>query len=378
MKRIPFKAVGREYKFLKSELLKEIDKVMRSEELIDENIDFRYPLSMESFETKFAAYCGRRYALGTNSCTSALFLSLTALGIGEGDEVIVPVNTYIASALAVVYAGAKPVFVDITEDSYNINPQEIEEAISQRTKAIMPVHLYGLPADIDPISKMARDYNLKVIEDCAQAHGAEYKEKKVGSFGDFGCFSFYANKNLGVGGDAGILVFDNKEHLEVISNMREYRGKNSGRELLKNVRFPTRLSALNSAILEVKLKYLDSFNKKRQEVAKKYNELLSGTPLILPRENGESSHVYFAYTVRSEKRDQLKKFLLRYGIPCVIEYEVPLHMQSTFSYLGYKYGDFPVAERMSKEILSLPINPFLRDDEIGNIANAIKYFFDKF
>lgn len=377
MSHILFKALQREFDYLKPDLDNKIKEVLKSEELINENIYGIYPLHMGSFEKKFAEYCNTKYALGTNSCTSALYLSLLAIDVGKGDEVIVPVNTYIATALSVKYTEAKPVFVDAKEDTFNIDPEKIEEKITPKTKAIIVVHLYGLPAEMEAIENIAKKHNLKIIEDCAQAHGAEYEGKKVGSFGELGCFSFYTNKNLGVPGDAGIIVTNNEEHFNLINSMREYRGINSGEELLRNCRFPTRISLILSAILEVKLKHLDVLNKKRKAIAHSYNNFLSNIELILPKEQKNSSHVYFAYVIRAKERDKLKEFLLQNKIPCIIEYEVPLHLQKTFSYLGYKEGDFPVGEKLSKEILSLPMNPFLNEEEIEYISKEILQFLNK-
>ena len=370
---IPFKGIEREYNYLRNELNAEINLVLKSEELVDETLGYgNYPPYLMQFEENFARYCGRGYALGTNSGTSALYLSLLAAGVKEGDEVITAANTYIATALPISYTGAKPVFVDISPDTYNINPELIEEKINEKIKAIIPVHLYGKIAEMDKISKIAENNNLKVIEDACQAHGAEYKGKKAGSLGDFGCFSFYQNKNLGTYGDAGMLVHDNKKTIDEIDIMREFRGELSGKELLQNRRFPVRLALIHAAILNVKLRYLDIFNDIRREKARLYSELLGGSSISLPKESKEGKDVYFMYTIRVKERDKLREHLRKKGIPTAVDYKTPLHLHPVYSDLGYKKGDFPKAEKASNEILCLPIHPFIKDEEIAYITKSIK------
>ncbi len=375
---IPFKGVAREYNYLKKEIDAELNIVLNTEELVNETLGYgEYPPYIMQFETNFAKYCGKKDALGTNSGTSALYLSLLASGVREGDEVITAANTYIATALAISYTGATPVFVDIDRETYNINPTLIEDKITDKTKAIIPVHLYGRIAEMDEILRIGKKNNLKIIEDAAQAHGAEYKGKKAGSLGDFGCFSFYQNKNLGTYGDAGILVSDDLRSIEDIDKMREFRGELSGKELLLNKRFPVRLALIHAAILNVKLKHLDMFNELRMEKAKLYSELLASLDISLPQESKNGKDVYFLYTIRAKERDALRDFLRKKGIPTAIDYKTPLHLHPIYSDLGYKKGDFPEAERACNEILCLPIHPFLSEEEIAYIAKNIKEFYIK-
>ncbi|MGM5482995.1 MAG: DegT/DnrJ/EryC1/StrS family aminotransferase [Nanobdellota archaeon] len=373
--KIAFKGLQREYQYLKKDLDKKIIQALSSEELIDENLTNEYSASIKLFEKNFAQFCATKFCMGTNSGTSALYLALIGLGINKGDEVIVPVNTYIATALAVEHTGAKPIFVDVLEETFEIDYNKIEDKINQKTKAIIPVHLYGQCCNMDKIKAIADKYNLKIIEDAAQAHGALYKDKKAGNMGNVGCFSFYANKNLNANGDGGALVSNNYELIKNIDMMREYRGIHSGEELLANKRFPTKLSPLPSIILTTKLKYLDKLNTIRRKIANYYNKNIRSENIKLPKESPNRKHVYFAYVVRHKKRHNLRKFLEKHGIPTMIEYEVPLHLQKTFSYMNHKEGDFPVAEKLSKEILSLPIHPFLRKKEILYICETINHFF---
>lgn len=375
---ITFKGVEREYAFLKKELIEELDKVLRSEELVDETLGTgKYPPYLMQFERAFAKYCGREDALGTNSCTSALYLSLIGSGVKPGDEVITSANTYIATALAISYAGAKPVFVDIDINTYNMDPNLIEDKLTPKTRAIIPVHLYGKISGMDEILKVGKQHNLKIIEDAAQAHGAEYKGKKAGALGDFGCFSFYHNKNLGTYGDAGILVHDDMKTVEELDHMREFRGELSGKELLLNRRFPTRIALIHAAILTVKLRYLDRFNNIRREMAKLYSESLAGSGIILPQESRNGKDVYFMYTIRTKDRDKLREHLSKNNIPTAIDYRTPLHLHPIYADLGYKEGDFPEAESACNEILCLPIHPFLKHEEIVYVAKTIKGFFKR-
>ncbi len=373
---ITFKGINREYNFLKNELNTELNQVLKSDELITETLGGgKYPPYLMQFEKNFADYCGKKDALGTNSGTSALYLSLLASGVRQGDEVITVANTYIATALAISYTGAKPVFVDIDKDTCNINPDLISEKINDKTKAIIPVHLYGKMADMDKIMRIGKENNLKIIEDAAQAHGAEYKGKKAGAIGDFGCFSFYHNKNMGTYGDAGILIHDDIETIEKIDHMREFRGELSGKELLLNKRFPTRLSLIHAAVLTVKLRYLDRFNNIRREMAKLYSELLDNSDITLPKDSKEGKDVYFMYTIRTKDRDKLREYLSKKQIPAAIDYKTPLHLHPIYDDLGYKKGDFPEAEKSCNEVLSIPMHPFLKQEEIEYITKTIKEFY---
>lgn len=330
---------------------------------------------VKEFENNFANFHGVKYGIGLDSGTSALELSLKAFGIGQGDEVIVPVNTFIATASAVVFAGAKPVLVDCGED-YNIDINKIENKITERTKAIIPVHLYGQPADMKKILEIARKYNIKVIEDACQAHGAEYNGKKIGSFGDAAAFSFYPGKNLGGMGDGGMILTNDFEITEKIKMLRNYgQSKKYQHDFFG---YNRRLDALQAAILDVKLKYLKEWNEQRREIAFKYNELLKNIQnIILPNEKIGNRHVYHLFVIRAQNREKLMEFLKERGIDTGLHYPIPIHLQKSYFYLGYKQGDFPNAEKYAKEILSLPMFPGMTNEEVGYVCEKIGEFYSK-
>lgn len=324
--------------------------------------------NVEGLEREIADHHDVRYAVGLASGTDALHLSLKAMGIGEGDEVITTPFTFIATAEAITYVGARPVFVDIDRETFNIDPVKIEDKITNKTKAIIPVHLFGQPADMKPIMEIARKYKLKVIEDCAQAFGSTYRGKKVGGIGDIGCFSFYPSKNLGGCGDGGMVITDNHDIYKKIKLLRNhgaianYRHKFTG--------FNSRLDEIQSAILRVKLKYIDLYNRKRRELASIYTSMLSEI-VRCPIEREGTTHVYHQYTIRTKKRTRVIKALQKNSISSVIYYPVPLHLQEALRYLGYKKGDFPESESASKEVLSLPIYPELKPEKVRFIARVI-------
>lgn len=343
--------------------------------------DFILGKGLLEFEKEFARYCQRKFAVGVNSGTDALFLGLLSLGIKAGDEVIVPVFTYIATALAVTFTGAKPVFVDIREDTYNIDAGKIEKAITKKTRAILPVHLYGQAADMKPILEIANRHHLKVVEDCAQAHGAIYKyrvsgigcrEKTVGTMGDVGCFSFYPTKNLGAFGDGGAIVTDSEELYKKLLMLRDY-GRRSKYEHV-SIGYNSRLDTLQaSAVLRPKLKRLNKWNKMRYKNALKYTELLKGVKgIITPFASGQCRHVYNVYAIRVKNRDGVLQALKKKGIAALIHYPMPLHLQEVYKGLGYKKGDFPVSERIAGEVISLPIYPHLKEKEIRHIVKTLK------
>ncbi len=363
-----------QYESLKEEINGAINKVLS---------DGRFILGEEvlEFEKEFSKYCGLSYGVGVNSGTDALFLALKALRIDRGDEVIVPVFTYIASALAISYTGAKPVFVDIERESFCINAEKIKDAITDKTKAIMVVHLYGHPVDMEPILEIAMEYNLKVIEDCAQAHGAIYKlqasgcklqERKAGSIGDIGCFSFYPTKNLGAFGDGGMIVTDNKEIFDKVRILRDYGRIDRYHHQI--IGYNSRLDTIQASILKVKLKYLDRWNNLRREKAKIYNRLLKDIDeIVIPIERDDIKHVYHIYAIRVKKnRDILCEKLNREGISCLIYYPLPLHLQETYKNLGYKRGDFSESEKAASEVISLPIYPELEEEKIIYICGRLK------
>ncbi len=324
------------------------------------------------FEKEFASYCDVKYGVGVNSGTDALFLACLACGIGAGDEVIVMSYTYIATVLAISMTGARPVFVDIEDKTYNIDISRIEKAITKNTKAILPVHLYGHPADMDPLMKIAKRHDLKVIEDCAQAHGALYKDKKVGSFGDAACFSFYPTKNLGAFGDAGMVVTNSGETREKLLLLRDYGRKGRYEHVLRG--YNSRLDTLQAAILRVKLRHLDEWNERRRKNALLYTKLFKENKLdvICPYEAEYAKHVYHLYPVRIKNRKEVMEKLAEKGIRTLIHYPIPVHLQEAYKDLGYKKGDFPVSEKCCEEILSLPMYPELSEEEIRYVVTSLK------
>jgi len=350
-----------------SSIKEEIDSAIKE---IIENSVFVLGEKLEQFENEFAEFCGVRYAVGTGSGTSALHLSLTALNIGAGDEVITVPNTFIATPETISHCGAEIKFVDINENSYTIDASRIENAITDKTKAVIPVHLYGQPADMDSINEIAKKYNLKVIEDAAQAHGAEYKEKRVGSLGDTACFSFSPGKNLGAYGDAGIITTNNKEIAEKIKLLRNHGRKEKNIHIVEGYNY--RMDTLQAAVLSVKLKHLNRWNEKRRKNAGLYNDFLSDNKIITPKEMSYVKHVYHIYCIRSKQRDEIKEKLNKNNIAAEIHYPLPLHLQPAYKRLNYKKGNFPVTEKISEEILSLPVYPELTEEQIKNISNVIK------
>jgi len=356
-----------QYKTIKDEIDNAIKEVI-------ERAVFASEEYVRKFENEFAGYCGRKYGVGTSSGSTALDLTLIALGIGEGDEVITTPNTFIATSEAITHAGARCVFCDCEEESYNIDPDEIKKKITKKTKAIIPVDLFGQPPDMDRIFELANEYNLYIIEDAAQAHGSRYKDKPCGSFGVASCFSFYPSKNLGAYGHAGMVVTDDEKLAKKIRLLANHGREERYEHIFEGYNF--RMDDIQAAILLVKLRYIDEWNRKRREVAKTYNELLKDIPdIILPKEMPYAYHVYHLYVIRTKKRDELQKFLREKGIITIIHYPIPLHLQPAYSYLGYKKGDFPVAERCTSEVLSLPMYPELTRDKIEYIVDAIKEFF---
>ena len=324
---------------------------------------------VENFEREFANYLGVKYCIGVGNGLEALHIILRAYGIGKGHEVIIPSNTYIATALAVSYAGAVPIIVEPDEQTYNINPVLIEEKITKKTKAIMPVHLYGQACDIDPINEVAKKYNLKVIEDAAQAHGATYKGEKCGTLGDASGFSFYPTKNLGALGDAGAVTTNDKglaEKVRVLGNYgseKHYYNKYMG--------FNSRLDEMQAAILRVKLRHLEEFNQERKIIARLYLNNLQDTDLILPYVLEWAEPVWHQFVIRSTKRDKLQEYLKSKGIGTLIHYPLPIHLQDAYKHLGYKKGDFPIAEKMANEVLSLPIWVGLSKEKVKIICTKI-------
>lgn len=325
------------------------------------------------FECSVAGYLGLKYAVGCASGTDALQIAMMAFDIGPGDEVVSTPFTFVATAETIALLGAKPVYVDIDPRTYNIDPAQIERAITPRTKAIIPVHLYGQPADMDPIMAIARRHNLKVIEDSAQAFGASYKGRKVCSIGDIGCISFFPSKNLGCFGDGGMMVTDDPSLAEKVRMLSAHGSR--VRYYHDSIGVNSRLDTLQAAILQVKLPHLDSWNSARRAAALRYNTLLQGTPIITPFESNDGLHIFHQYTVRAPRRDALAEHLKAKGVPHAVYYPVPLHLQKAFAMSGGKMGDFPAAEQAAREVLSLPMHTELTEEQQIYIAGAIKEFY---
>lgn len=325
------------------------------------------------FENDFAKYCGVNYCIGCGNGLDALFLILKAMGIKQGDEVIVPSNTYIATALAVSYLGANPVFVEPEEDSYLINPKLIEEKISKNTKAIIVVHLYGRPVDMDSIEKIVKKHSLKLIEDCAQSHGARYKGKKVGSFGDAAGFSFYPGKNLGALGDAGAVTTNDRELAEKITMLRNYGSKEKYKHELQGNN--SRLDEMQAAFLNVKLNYLDKWNFERKEIAKRYLSEIANPLIKLPlQSSAEYDNVWHIFPVMSNRRNELELFLQKNGIKTSKHYPTPMHLQGAYKNLGFKKGAFPIAEKIAESELSIPLYYGLSEEEQSYIIDILNSF----
>jgi dTDP-4-amino-4,6-dideoxygalactose transaminase len=338
--------------------------------VIDENA-FAGGKFVTKFEEEYAKFCGTKFCVGVANGTDSLWFSLLAMGVGKGDEVITVPMTFLATAEAITYAGAKPVFVDINPQTFTIDVTKIEAAITPRTKAIMPVHLFGQCADMDPILEIARKHKLFVVEDAAQAQGAKYKQRLAGSIGQAGSFSFYPGKNLGAWGEAGAITTDDAALREGMQMFREHGQKKKYYHDV--VGWNGRMDGLQAAVLSVKLKYLDRANNGRRRVAARYNQLLAGLPGVsLPVEAGYAHHIYHVYAVRVAQRDAILKQMGERGVSCGIHYPVPVHLQNAYAGLGHKRGDFPVSEACADSFLSLPMYPELTDGQIETVAAEFK------
>ena len=324
------------------------------------------------FEQEFAKYCGADYCIGCGNGLDALYLILKALDIKEGDEVIIPSNTFIATALAVSYVGAKPVFVEPHLETYNINTNLIEEKITEKTKAIIAVHLYGQAADMDDICKIAKKYNLKLVEDCAQAHGAEYKERKVGTFGDAAGFSFYPGKNLGALGDGGAVICNDAKLAKKIRALGNYGSLEKYNHVYQGTN--SRLDEMQAAFLQAKLKRLDKWNEARGKIALRYLNEIHNPDIMLPEVGEDRTHVWHIFAVRSKERDTLENYLTEQGIATAKHYPIPLHLQGAYKGLGLQKGDFPIAEEISATELSLPMYYGMTDEQISYIVSKINEF----
>jgi len=367
---IPLVDLKAQYDSIKGELDAAINRVVQSGQFI-------LGPEVKAFEDEMGSYCGTKYAVGVASGTDALHLALLGCGIKAGDEVITSPFTFIATAEAIAKCGARPVFADIDPKTYNIDPSQIESKISNKTKAILPVHLYGQPAAMERILDIARKHNLKVIEDCAQALGAEYKGKKIGSLGDAGCLSFFPSKALGAYGDGGMVVTNDPEIAETVKILRVHGSKVGYQHVMHG--FNSRLDALQAAILRVKLKHLDKWNELRRSKAALYTRLLSQVDGIEPpyfEKNCKSSCNYYTVRIKGSRlsRDELRKHLESKGIKTAVYYPLSLHLQEVYQYLGHKPGDFPQSEQAQEQVLTLPLYPELRDEQVEEVAQAIRKF----
>ncbi len=347
---------------IKEDMVKAFLKVYESNWFIMGN-------SLKDFEENYANFNNVKHCVGVSNGLDALILALKALGIGNGDEVIVPSNTYIASVIAISQVGATPIFVEPRIETYNINPELIKTKITSKTKAIMPVHLYGQACEMDEIMNIAQQYNLYVVEDNAQSHGARYNGKITGSFGHANGVSFYPGKNLGALGDAGAVTTNDENIAEKIQSLRNYGSKQKYHNDI--IGFNCRLDELQAALLDVKLKYLNQWTEERIKIAEKYNELLLNSNLILPQKANKATHAYHLYVIRTNKRNEIQKVLNDNGIGTLIHYPIPPHLQKAYKHLGYKKGDFPIAEELANTMLSIPLWVGMGEEEIYEVVNIL-------
>ncbi|MEK8022703.1 MAG: DegT/DnrJ/EryC1/StrS family aminotransferase [Candidatus Hydrogenedentota bacterium] len=360
---IPFVDLKSQYLAIKPEIDAAVMDVL-------ETSGFILGKKVAAFETEFAKAHGATEGIGTNSGTSALHLALLAAGVGSGDEVITTPFTFVATTAAIGYCNARPVFVDITPESFTIDPSKIEAAITPRTKAIIPVHLYGQPADMDSIMEIARKRKITVIEDACQAHLARYKDRPVGSIGDLGAFSFYPGKNLGAYGEGGAIVTSNASFAKTMRMLRDWGQEKKYYHDLKG--FNYRMEGIQGAILGVKLKYLAAWTEARRKNAALYAEAFKGSSIVAPAEMSYARHVFHVYAIRSPRRDAIHKMLTDADIQSGIHYPIPIHMQKSYADLGHKPGDFPHAEKAAAEVLSLPMFPELTPAQIAQVADVVK------
>ena len=362
---VPFVDLAAQYRAIEGEISEAVSKVLREG-------DFILGREVSLFEEEFAAFCEAKWAVGVDSGTSALELALRAYEIGPGDEVITAANTFIASALAISHAGATPVLVDVDADTYTIDVAAIEKAITPRTKAIIPIHLYGHPADMDPILQLAQRHGLVVIEDACQAHGARYKGRRTGSLGHAAAFSFYPGKNLGAYGDGGAVVTSDAAVAKRLAMLRNYGQKEKYQHMFRG--FNRRLDTLQAAVLRTKLKRLDEWNEARRQHAKSYSRLLAQSGLVVPRASALCESVWHLYVIRINQRDALKEHLATRGISAGIHYPIPIHLQPAYRDLGHQPGDFPVTEEYSRQILSLPMYAELTPDILRRVTETAGEF----
>ncbi len=359
---IPMADLPAQYRAIRGELDEAVGRVLA-------NAQYILGPEVAAFEEEFARAHHAAHAAGVNSGTSALHLALLAAGVGPGDEVITVPFTFIATAAAIRYAGARPVFVDIDPASFNMDPARISGAITPRTRAILPVHLFGQPADMDPILEIARARGLAVIEDAAQAHAAEYLGRRVGALGDAGCFSFYPAKNLGACGEGGAVLTNHPEFARKLRLLRDWGSEKKYVHSIPGYNY--RLEGLQGAILRVKLRHLEAWTEARRRNAALYTELLAGASAVLPREAPGVRHVWHCYTIRVAARDHVQRELLRLGVQTGVHYPIPIHLQPAYADLGYGPGDFPCAERAAEEVLALPVHAELTEAQVRQVADAL-------
>lgn len=360
---VPFLDLREQYSVLRDEVTAAIGRVLESGHFVLGG-------EVERFEGEFASYCGARYGVAVNSGTSALHLSLLAAGIGPGDEVITVPMTFVATVAAVLYTGAKPVFVDVDRKTMTMDPGLVKRAITTRTKAVIPVHLHGQPANIGAISDAAREHGILVIEDAAQAHGAEYAGRRVGGLGDMGCFSFYPGKNLGAYGEGGMVLTNNAEYAAKIRMLRDWGQERKYEHVMKGYNY--RMEAVQGAVLRIKLRHLDRWNEARRERAALYDELLGGSDVEIPRQVPGTRHVFHVYAIRTGDRERLRMDLELRGIQTSMHYPIPVHLQPAYRDLGYKAGDFPESEDIARKVLSLPLWPEMPREHVELVARTIK------
>jgi dTDP-4-amino-4,6-dideoxygalactose transaminase len=367
---IPFMDLKSQYVSLKTEIDSAVAQVISDG-------DFTLGYAVKDFERSFADYCGATYAVGVGSGTDALHFALLACDVEPGDEVITVPNTFIATVEAIKMCGARPVLVDVDRDTFLIDPGLLERAITSRTKAIVPVHLYGQPVDVKPILELCDDYGIKVVEDACQAHGAMVDGVKAGALGSAGCFSFYPTKNLGAIGDGGMVVTNDSEIKERVERFRNHGESGKHNHVVSG--FCSRLHNIQAAVLNIKLTHLDDWNDARRKIAKVYDDFFINSPVEQPYVKSDRHHVYHLYVVKVERREQLQGHLKKRGIDTAIHYPVPVHLQPAFSYLGYKKSSFPIAESIAGKILSLPMYPSLTEEAAGALAyELLDFVFEDF
>jgi dTDP-4-amino-4,6-dideoxygalactose transaminase len=365
MKSIPFADLSRQYRNIKKEVLSVIKQVC-------EKTAFSGGEFAEKFEKEFAKYSGASYFSGINNGTNAIFLAMLALGISVEDEVIVPANTFIATAWGVTYTGATPVFVDCDPNTWQIDAREIEKKITKKTKAVIGVHLYGQPFDIDAVKKICKQHKIYLIEDCAQAHGAKYKDGIVGTFGEMGCFSFYPGKNLGCYGEGGGVLTNNKKYFDHLNKLKNHGS--TVKYYHDEIGYNARLEGIQGAVLSVKLKYLNNWNKRRRQIAAIYFNKIKNNKIVMQKQPEWAKSVFHLFVITTKNRDELKKYLEKNGIYPAMHYPVSCHLQKAYAFLKYKKGDFPNSEYLAGHCLSLPMYPELTDREVKQVIKIINRY----